>query len=280
MKKKVIVIENLTSGYSSGSPQTLKGINLSIEENEFVGIIGQNGAGKSTLLKHIMGVLKPVSGKVTILDSDTKNIKVSQLSAKVGFVLQNPDLQLFAQSIRREIEFGLQNVGLSRKEMEDRLEHVLAITGLKGREEEFPLALSRGERSKVVIAAVLAMNPEIIILDEPTRGQDCNGRRQIMAIIKDLHHRGKTIIMVSHDMSLVAEYAKRIIVLKKGELLMDGRPSEVFSRPDLLIKSHIKPPHITSLGFALHKELGYTAPVFREEQMRDLVLKALTSKKV
>ncbi len=279
MKKKVIVIENLTSGYSSGSSQTLKGINLSIEENEFVGIIGQNGAGKSTLLKHIMGILKPVSGKVTILDSDTKNIKVSQLSAKVGFVLQNPDLQLFAQSIRREIEFGLQSAGLSRKEMEYRLDHVLAITGLKGREEEFPLALSRGERTKVVIAAVLAMNPEIIILDEPTRGQDYNGRRQIMAIVKDLHHRGKTIIMVSHDMPLVAEYAKRIIVLKKGELLMDGRPSEVFSRPGLLIKSHIKPPHITSLGFALHKELGYTAPVFREEQMRDLVVKALTSKK-
>jgi len=271
MGKSVVSIENLDSTYPGGV-QALKNINLSIQENEFVGIIGQNGAGKSTLLKNIIGLLKPSSGRVVVLGSDTRNISVSELSAKVGFVLQNPDLQLFAQTVGEEVEFGPRNIGIVGDELNTRVNRALSIVGLQDLKDEFPLALSKGERAKVVIASVLVMEPEVIILDEPTCGQDHYGCIQIMEIAKNLHDAGKTIIVVTHNMSLIADYAKRIVVFKQGGLFMDGTVSEVFSRPEELIKTHIKPPHIVRLGLALKDELEYEKLILNEKQMGDIIL--------
>ncbi len=270
-------MEELNSVYPNGT-QALKNINLRIQENEFIGIIGQNGAGKSTLLKHMTGLLKPASGKVMILGSDTEQTKVSQISAHVGLVLQNPDLQLFAQTVREELEFGLKNMNIKGQEMKRRVQKALSLTGMEDKKEAFPPALSRGDRARVVLASVLAMEPEIIILDEPTRGQDYRGCRQIMNIVKTLHSSGKTIIMVSHDMPLIAKYSKRILVLKKGELLMEGPPKKVFSHPDILLKTHIKPPHITRLGFSLQEELQHKEPIFEETEMGELILRAIKNK--
>jgi energy-coupling factor transport system ATP-binding protein len=271
MGKTVVLVENLNSIYPSGV-HALTNINLSIQENEFLGIIGQNGAGKSTLLKNIIGLLKPSSGRVVVLDSDTREIAVSELSTKVGFVLQNPDLQLFAQTIREEVEFGPKNIGVEGEELNARVEKALSIVGLQDHKEEFPLALSKGERAKVVIASVLVMEPDVIILDEPTCGQDHYGCIQIMDIAKKLHEDGKTIIVVTHNMALIADYAKRIVVFKEGSLFMDGTVSEVFSRPEDLIKTQIKPPHIVRVGLALKVELEHEEPILNETQMGDIIL--------
>ena len=271
MEKPVITIENLTSVYSGGV-EALSKINLTISQNEFVGIIGQNGAGKSTLLKNIIGLLKPTEGTVLVLGNDTREISVSELASKVGFVLQNPDLQLFAQTIREEVEFGPKNAGIEGVELDERVNNALATVGLEKQKEDFPLALSKGQRAKVVIASVLAMKPEVIILDEPTCGQDHFGCLQIMDIARMLHEEGKTIIVVTHNMALISEYAKRLLVFRKGTLFMDGTVEEVFSKPEELIKTHIKPPHVVRIGLSLKEELRHEAPVLTEEELGDLII--------
>ena len=277
MSETIISIENLSFMYPGGF-QALSDINISIKKNEFVGIIGQNGAGKSTLLKNIIGLLHPSSGRVVILGSDTRDITVSELSTKVGFVLQNPDLQLFAQTIQEEVEFGPRNTGIEGDELEERVKSALSVVGLESQRNDFPLALSKGERAKVVIASVLAMEPEIIVLDEPTCGQDHHGCLQIMDIVKNLHKAGKTIIVVTHHMSLIGQYAERLLVFKDGTLFMDGTVPEIFSRPEELIRTHIKPPHIVRMGLGLQKELKYTETILSEKQLGDILLKRVAQK--
>lgn len=249
-----IKIDNLDYFYE-GEVQALKEINLEINKNEFIGIIGQNGAGKSTLLKNIIGLLKPSEGSVVVMGNDTCDSYVCDISTKVGFVLQNPDLQLFAQTVKEEVDFGPKNLGYEGEELENTVNRALKQVGMEDRKEDFPPALSRGERAKVVIASVLAMEPSIIIFDEPTRGQDYEGERQIMDIAAGLHNKGKTVIVVTHDMQLIAEYANRLIVLKKGELFMDGPLRNVFSEPEKLLETHIKPPPIVQIAQQLEQEV-------------------------
>lgn len=277
MAETVISIEKLYYTYPGGF-QALTDININIQRNEFIGIIGQNGAGKSTLLKNIIGLLHPSSGRVVVLGTDTKDITVSELSAKVGFVFQNPDLQLFAQTIQEEVEFGPKNIGVEGEELADRVKDALSVVGLEKKYEDFPLALSKGERAKVVIASVLAMEPEIIILDEPTCGQDYHGCLQIMDIARDLHKAGKTIIVVTHNMALIAQYAERLIVFRNGTLFMDGTVSDIFTHPDELIKTNIKPPHIVRMGLGLQKELEYTGAILNEKQMGDVLIERIARK--
>lgn len=259
-------VRNLSCTYGgsfTGGEKALKHINLELYRNQFVAIIGQNGAGKSTLLKFLIGLLKPQEGDVTILGTDTRKIAISELASKVGFVLQNPDLQLFASTVREEVAYGLENQGIQGKEQERRVLAALKKVGLDGELETFPLTLSKGDRAKVVIASVLAMDPELIILDEPTSGQDYRGSIQIMDIARQLLDEGKTVIVVTHNMDLVARYAERVIVLKKGELAMDGSVRDIFSRRDQLLETHITPPHITRLGASLGDVLN-TDDVFLE----------------
>ncbi len=271
MSEPVILVENLSFTYAGGF-QALKDINIRIEENEFVGIIGQNGAGKSTLLKNIIGLLKPTEGRVVIVGNDTRDIPVSKLSIRVGFVLQNPDLQLFADTIREEVAFGPLNMGIKGKELDERVDSALETVGLEDNKKDFPLALSKGERAKIVIASVLAMDPEIIILDEPTCGQDYHGCHQIMAIARNLREAGKTIVVVTHHMSLIAGYAERLIVFRDGGIFMDDKVGNVFSRPDELINTHIKPPHITRMGLMLKDTLDIDETILSESRLGDIVL--------
>ena len=253
---------------------------LNVNEGEIYGLIGPNGAGKTTLLKNLLGLLKPTKGKVSIEGTDTSKLNVAQLAARQGFVLQNPDRQLFADTVEKEIAFGPQNLGLTEAEVQSRVEEAMEAVSVTKFREEYPLSLSKGDRAKVVIASVLAMKPQIIILDEPTTGQDYLGCLQVMQIVKELHKRGHTVIIVTHHMPLVAEYAERTIVLCKGEILLDGSTREVFARPEILEKTFITPPQITQLAQRLEKKMGITSKVLSVEEMGEAILYAIGSDRI
>jgi energy-coupling factor transport system ATP-binding protein len=262
-----ITVESLEYVYQPHSVRALKGVSFTVHRGEFVGIIGQNGAGKTTLLKNLVGLLPPTSGRVIVDGLDTRETAVAELATRVGLVLQNPDQQLFAQTVEREIAFGPRNLELAEEEIQKRVDMAIAMTGLEPFRHEFPPALSKGDRAKVVIASVLAMRPEIIVLDEPTTGQDYRGCHQIMQIAHQLHREGRTVLVVTHDMALVAEYAERTIVLRQGEVLLDDTTAAVFSRPEVLRRTHVTPPQITQLAQALPRELELPACALTVEQL-------------
>ncbi len=260
----VIQLEDVSFTYPNGFT-ALKHLNIDVAKNEFLAIIGQNGAGKSTLLKNMTGLLKPSEGNIWIDQKNTRDISIAKLSQTLGFVLQNPDRQLFADTVYEEVAFGPQNLKLDQAEIEERTEEALRLAGLLELKDKFPPALSAGERAKVVIASVAAMRPDIIVLDEPTTGQDHRGCHQIMDIAQTFHAAGHTVIMVTHNMALVAEFAKRTIVFCQGEVLLDDTTERVFSQPDILKKSYILPPQITRLSLQLQGLLG-THKVFLNAQ--------------
>ena len=249
-----IEVEHLSFTYPNGFT-ALKDLNFSINKNEFIAIIGQNGAGKSTLLKNLTGLLAPTEGVIRVNGKLTTEYTIAKLSQQLGFVLQNPDRQLFADTVYEEIAFGPHNLKLDQAEVEERVSNAIRMTGLEDKQDEFPPALSAGERAKVVIASVAAMQPDIIILDEPTTGQDDHGCKQIMQIAQQFHKLGHTIIMVTHNMSLVAEYAQRTLVFCKGRLLLDGPTADVFAQEDILREAYVLPPQITRIGRAVHSPI-------------------------
>jgi len=267
-----IAIENLEYVYQPHNVKAVNGISFSVRWGEFVGIIGQNGAGKTTVLKNILGLLTPTSGRIIVDGVDTRQTTVADLATRVGFVLQNPDQQLFAQTVEEEIAFGPRNLMLSEVDIQERVEEVIALTGLDQFREEFPPALSKGDRAKVVIASVLAMRPKIIILDEPTTGQDYKGCHQIMQIAHRLHEEGRTVLVVTHHMALVAEYTERTVVLCQGGILLDDATDVVFSQPETLRQTHVAPPQITQLAQALPRELGLPANALTVPQLGDSIL--------
>lgn len=272
MGNKIIEVKNLNYRYSENGPLCVNNINLEVEEGDFIGIIGQNGAGKSTLMKVLTGLLRPSEGQIFINGEDIADVPVSVISNTLGYVLQNPDRQLFAETVREELAFGPTNQGVSEEEIEKRTDYILKAVGILHLADEYPPALSKGDRAKVVIGSVLAMEPKIIILDEPTGGQDYIGRYQIMDIAKKFREKGHTVIVVTHAMSLVAEYCNRIIVLCDGEILMQGSSKEVFSQPEELQKTFIRPPQITELANAMKDELHIEETLLCVEEMGDKIL--------
>jgi len=271
----VISVENLEYIYQPPGVKAVRGINFHIRRGEFVGIIGQNGAGKTTVLKNILGLLKPTSGRVLVNGVDTRDVTVAELATQIGFVLQNPDQQLFAQTVEDEIAFGPRNLGLAGNEVHERVEEAIALTGLEEFRDEFPPALAKGDRAKVVIASVLAMRPKIVILDEPTTGQDYKGCHQIMQIARRLHGQGRTILVVTHHMALIAEYTERTVVLCRGEILLDGATAVVFSQPEILRRTHVTPPQITQLAQSLPRELGLPANALTIPQLGDPIVQCM-----
>jgi energy-coupling factor transport system ATP-binding protein len=267
MTQPAILVQGLRYVYEPQGTVALDGVDLIVQQGEFVGIIGENGAGKTTLLKHLVGLLRPAAGHVWIQGMDTSKLVVSELATHVGVVLQNPDQQLFAQTVEEEIAFGPRNLQLNETETRQRVDGAIAATGLDAFRTEFPPALPKGDRAKVVIASVLAMQPDIIILDEPTTGQDLRGCHQIMQIARQMHREGRTILFVTHDMALIAEYARRTIVLHQGQVLVDGTAAAVFAQPELLYQTHVTPPQITQLSQGLPERLGLPCPALTVEQL-------------
>lgn len=271
----IIKLKNLKQDYGRGEP-VLKEINLEIYQGEFVAIIGQNGAGKTTLIKHLNGLLRPTAGNIFIEGRDIGQEPISVLAQKVGYVFQNPDHQIFMDQVFQEVAFGLKNLSLPPAEIESRTENALKKVGIYHLKDAAPLSLSKGHRQRVALASVLAMEPEIIILDEPTTGQDYSETKQIMDLIAGLNKKGHTIIFITHDMQLVAAYAKRVILMGHGEIMFDGAPEEVLNRTELLARTNLKPLQITEFSQSLRKygipdniiRVDELVEIFREKTVR------------
>lgn len=226
----------------------LRGLSFSVERGEFVSIVGANGSGKTTLIKHFNGLLKPTQGLVMVNGVDTKTASVAELSRTVGFVFQNPDHQIFSYSLWDEVMFGLRNHGLSKETAAERASEALRAVGLYDVRDRHPRTLSRGQRQRLATASVLAMETDILILDEPTTGQDYVGRRQLMDLARALHDRGKTILMVTHDMALVAEYSTRVIVMTSGTIVLDAPPRQTFADVSSLKAAGLRLPPMIDLA--------------------------------
>jgi len=240
---------DLTFKYPGTPPVTaLRNVNLKIRKGEMIGIIGQNGSGKTTLVKQFLKVLTPTEGRVLFRGKDVQNFTTGELATSIGLVLQNPDEQLFTISCKEEVEFGLRNLKLPEEEIKKRVDETLTFVGIEKEREAFPFALSFGDRRSLTVAAVLAMRPEIIILDEPTTAQDYQGRHRIARLAKRLNEVGHTVIMITHDMNLVTQYAERAIVMLNGEVLLDGPTADVFGEIETLKKAFLKPPPISLLA--------------------------------
>ncbi|GED67417.1 hypothetical protein BRE01_11190 [Brevibacillus reuszeri] len=252
----VIAFEDVWYGYEKETP-VLKGVSLEIKRGEFVAIIGGNGSGKTTLAKHCNGLYKPTKGRVTVNDSDTQDMSVARLSKTVAYCYQNPDHQIFHQTVKAEVSFGPKNMGLPAAEIEQVVNEALEAVGLAHIGDAEPYFSSKGTRQKIAVASILAMRPEVIVLDEPTTGLDYRGMQEMMELVRRLHKSGHTIIVITHDMRLVAEYAERVIVMHRGKIVCDGDPPHVFTKPEMLASAQVEPPAIYRFGEAA----GFLAPI-------------------
>lgn len=252
-----IEISDLYFTYPSGVT-ALQGISLRVPPGERVAIVGQNGSGKTTLARHLNGLLRPTRGMVTIGDWSTADHSVAQVARRVGYVFQNPDEQLCKRRVWDEVAFGSINLGFDSTQVRRQVEWALACWQLEPYATTNPHDLPPAWRRRVTIASVLAMDTPIIVLDEPTTGQDQHFLRQLANLLDELQGMGKTIITISHDMDFVAEQFGRIIVLGQGQILLDGSPSSVFTQTDILDSTFLQPPQLTRLA----QNLGLPGTVY------------------
>lgn len=250
----LVEIKDVHFAYSSDGPEILAGLNLTIERGEYIALIGQNGSGKTTLSKLIGGLNTPTSGEITIDGVSVASLSVPERTARVGYCYQNPDHQIFLNTVEEEVAFGPKNMGLSAGEIEERVVQALEAVGLLKYRKEEPYFSGKGTRQKIAVASVLAMQPSLIVLDEPTTGLDWRDSQNMMRLIDEIRRIGHTIMIITHNMRLVAEYAERAIVMCHGEIKLDGTPSEVFQHEDALKKSFISPPQITQLWRAVDSQ--------------------------
>ena len=251
----MLEVKNLKYSYNS-EYQALKGVSLKVNKGEMIALLGKNGAGKSTLFLHLNGIYKPDEGQVFIDGEELKYDKKSLLKfrQKVGIVFQNPDDQIFAPTVEEDVAFGPLNLGLSMEEVQDRVEEALARVGMTGFEKKAPHHLSGGQKKRVAIAGILAMKPEIMVLDEPTAGLDPQGVVNLSALLDELNEEGITILISTHEVDLVPNYADRVFVLVDGKLIADGTPKNIFAQPDILEKANLKVPIVTDLFQQLEEE--------------------------
>lgn len=259
----VIKVEELWHIYPEGNVTALKGVSLNIDPGEIVGIIGQNGSGKTTLVKHFVGLLKPTKGKVYVSGEDTEPLRVQQLAAHVGYVYQNPNHQLFARTVKDELEFGPRNMDLDEDEIAHRVEQAVEFFSLQQYLDIHPYRISFPLRKLVGMASIYTMRPDVFILDEPTTGQDNVTTQTVYRLIKRLRDEGSTVLCVAHDMILLAEVVDRMLVLRDGDLIMDATPREVFSNNEIMSSTHLTPPQITTFSLRLRET---------QKQFGDIVL--------
>lgn len=243
----LIAIEDLRFSYLSGE-EVLKGVSLGIKEGEMVAVLGSNGSGKTTLVKHMNGLLRAVSGSVLIEGEPIERIGTAGMGRRVGFVFQNPDHMLFAESVFEEVAFGLRNYGFSEAEIPERVKGALDAVGLSGVEAVDPFVMTKGDRQKLAVACVLACEPKVLILDEPTTGLDATEQLRMMELLRGLNRVGHTIVMITHSMEVAARYAGRSVLMASGTVIADLPTREAFSRPDLLSKASLEAPPCTRLG--------------------------------
>jgi cobalt transport protein ATP-binding subunit len=272
----MIVAEDVRFKYQSGV-EALKGISLTVKEGEFLAIMGQNGAGKTTLVKHFNGLLKPSSGTVKVDGVETTKTTIATLSKSVGFVFQNPDHQLFSETVEEEIAFALKNFVFDPEAIEKQVTWAVNLLSLEQYRKTSPFMLSGGERKRVALASVLAWDPEILILDEPTIGQDHNQKEKLRQFIMQLQTQGKTIVIVTHDVEFVAECNPRVILMKDGRIVADGEGKDILTNTAVLAESSIVLPQIAQI-FTKLEPLGFPKNVIDLYEAKELLLKAWESR--
>jgi len=251
--------------------EALKGVSLSIRNGEFVAIMGQNGAGKTTLVKQFNGLLKPTKGEVLVDSVSTRDLSIAQLARKVGFVFQNPDHQLFSETVEEEIAFALRNFGFKEATLKRRVTWALNLLGLTEYRKTSPFMLSGGERKRVALASVLAWNPKVVILDEPTIGQDHRQKEILRQFIVQLNAQGKTVVIVTHDVEFVAECSPRVVLMAQGQIVADGDAQRILTDPNVALRASIVPPQVTQIFLKL-ADFGLPADVIDvSEAMKVLV---------
>lgn len=238
-----LAARGLAFAYPDGTA-ALDGIDLDIGHGEYVAIVGQNGAGKSTLVKHFLHLLDATSGEVRVGGEPVDRYEVSDLARRIGYVSQNPDHQIFTDSVEQEVSFALTALRTPPDEVATRVAEALDELQLGWARERHPLTLSKGDRARVVIAAVLAMRPEVLVFDEPTIGQDHAGARAIMHLTRQLHRAGRTVVLITHHLYLLPGYAERLVVMGRGRVLFDGPLREAYHRPDVLADTFLRPPQL------------------------------------
>lgn len=266
--------KDLCFTYHDGT-KALKNVNIQVKKGEKIAIIGPNGAGKSTLFSHFNGLTEPTSGHVEI---DGKKIifereELLEVRQKVGIVFQDPNDQLFAPTVKEDVAFGPMNLGLEYDEVKKRIEEALEMVGMSGFEDKTPHHLSGGQQKRVAIAGIVAMRPDIMILDEPTAGLDPEGVDKVLAILNKLNSEGMSIVISSHDIEMVNEFADRIFVLYNGEIIAEGNNHQIFSDKELLKKAHLKAPVTTEILYKL-KENGLnvdTEKLSIEETVKEIL---------
>ena len=257
MNEVHLSIKNLSYTYPDGT-HALKNVNMEILKGQKVAIMGPNGAGKSTLFSHFNGLTEPKSGYLEIdgkkMEYDKKTLL--EIRQKVGIVFQDPNDQLFAPTVKEDVAFGPMNLGLSYEEVEKRVDEALTLVGMEKFKDKTPHHLSGGQQKRVAIAGIIAMKPEIMILDEPTAGLDPQGVDKVLDILNNLNKEGMTIVISSHDIEMVNGFAEKIFVLNEGEILASGDKNEIFSNKELLKEAHLKAPITTEILYRL-KEKGF-----------------------
>ncbi len=267
----MIEAENVRFSYAS-KVEALKGVSLTVKDGEFVAIMGQNGAGKSTFVKHFNGLLKPTSGTVKIDGVITTKSSVAKLARNVGFVFQNPDNQLFSETVEDEIAFALKNFGFKPEVVEERVTWALNLLSLTQYRKTSPFLLSGGERKRVALASVLAWDPQTLILDEPTIGQDHEQKENLRQFIMQLQTQKKTVVAVTHDVEFVAECNPRVVLMKEGKIVADGVGKEILTNPEMLELSSIVLPQIAQV-FTKLDGLGLPKDIIDIYEAKTLLLK-------
>ena len=273
-ERPILDVRGLSHVYSKGTPfeqKVLDHVSLQVMQGEFIAIIGHTGSGKSTLIQHLNGLLKPTGGQVFFHGQDmfAKSANLRNIRFQIGLVFQYPEYQLFEETVEQDIAYGPMNMGLEHDEITRRVQDALEAVGLpQDISDKSPFELSGGQKRRVALAGVIAMQPEILILDEPTAGLDPAGREEMFDLIRDLHEkRGTTVILVTHSMEDAARVASRLVVMKHGKIFMTGTPAEVFSRAEELEQSGLTVPQVTKIMLELQKRgLPVKANCFTIEQ--------------
>ena len=277
----ILQIEHLTHTYSAGTPfqrSAVDDMNLSMMEGEFLGIIGHTGSGKSTLIQHLNGLLKPTSGRILLQGRDiwADPKKIRDVRFQVGLVFQYPEYQLFEETVYKDIAFGPKNMGLDEADIDRRVRDAAAFVGLtEAMLDKSPFELSGGQKRRVAIAGVIAMEPKVLVLDEPTAGLDPRGRDDILARIQDYHRaKNASVVLVSHSMEEIARNVDRIVVLSDSHVFMEGTPRQVFARADELEQVGLDIPQVTKVALALRRRgLPVDTAVYTVEALRDALLR-------
>lgn len=269
-RTKLIEVNDVHYQYDKAK-EALKGVSFDIYEGDYVALIGQNGAGKTTLAKHFNSLFKPTSGRILVCGKDTRNEEPNTLAEQIGYVFQNPDNQIFSTSVYKEMEYGLKALKLSEEEMSKRIHEIAKLLDIEKVLEEHPFSLGKGERQRVAVASILVLKPKILVVDEPTTGQDWDGIQNMMKLIDELHANGTTIVMITHDMDVVATHANRVIVMAKGSMVADGSVRDVFKQEKALKDAYVARPQIPELS----ERLGLESMALTAQELGDALISTL-----